>query len=326
MQFTRYATMLLRLTALIFVGVLCASAIYGVILLIVSAQARDATFVFLRLQKTYEYVPPPQDADLFDLSRSQQDQLSVWPDHNSISRWVLHCMGMRLDKPEQIMSAIVWRNFDLASYRPTYVAPDASWPTGIRPPDHKEQMLIELTRTLADQRLSLLSKVRSTYAWWQIATWISIGLGMITTILVSVSATDFGRGDGTRPQLIRVLAIIFPAMGTAAAAVIAFYSPQGEWGQASRTLASVSLLHSQIVFGVWNLQCPQAETDTDVDFKKLTAALDDWTKRYTDIQTLSNATSGGSGSQGSGGGSSPQGGSSGGNQAAPTPGSKPTPP
>jgi len=91
----------------------------------------------------------------------------------------------------------------------------------------------------SEQRVGFMPKVRLTYFYWELATLISIAIGMVTTILVSVSSTEFGRGDGADQRLIRVLAIIFPALGTATAAVISFYTPQVEWGQVSRTLASV---------------------------------------------------------------------------------------
>jgi hypothetical protein len=133
---------------------------------------------------------------------------------------------------------------------------------------------------------------------------------MITTILVSMSSTEFGRGDGRNQRLIRILAIVFPALGTAAAAVIAFYSPQAEWSQASRTLTSMTQLHGQIALGVWKLTCHQANNNDDA--KQFTNALDDWSKRYHDIQTISNAISGATGSAGeSGSGSGKQGSGSG---------------
>src|SRR5262249_19667867 len=82
----------------------------------------------------------------------------------------------------------------------------------------------------------------------------------------------------------------FPALGTAAAGIIAFYSPQADWSQASRTLASVTQLHGQMAVGVWKLKC--IKTDGDENSKAATTQLDDWSKRYIDIQTVSTATGG----------------------------------
>jgi hypothetical protein len=89
--------------------------------------------------------------------------------------------------------------------------------------------------------------------------------------------------------VIRILAIIFPALGTASAAVFAFYGPQAEWSQASRTLANVTQLHGQMALGVWKLKCIEAGHE-DNDVKLVIAALEEWSKRYLGIQTVSAAT------------------------------------
>jgi uncharacterized membrane protein YgcG len=136
------------------------------------------------------------------------------------------------------------------------------------------------------------------YFFLQFAALISIAIGMITTILVSVSSTEFGRGDGTPQRLIRVFAIIFPALGTATAAVISFYSPQAEWGQTSRTLASETQLHDQMALTVWRLACPTADTDDSA--KPLTDNLENWSKRFIEIQTIPNSSGTSGGNQGSG--------------------------
>jgi hypothetical protein len=166
----------------------------------------------------------------------------------------------------------------------------------------KATTLFGLSASLAKQRIFLRSKAQSAYLFWQISTLVTIALGMITTILVSLSSTEFGRDDGSVQRVIRFLAIVFPALGTAAAAAVAFYGPQAEWSQSSRTLASLGQLHGQMGLAVWKLECQQAPTQLDL----ISVALDDWSKRYSDIQTLasaagqSNGTGGSTGSGGSG--------------------------
>jgi hypothetical protein len=71
--------------------------------------------------------------------------------------------------------------------------------------------------------------------------------------------------------------------------VIGFYSPQAEWGQASRTLASETQLHGQMALAVWGLTCVKTDASDDSGTKALAAALESWSKRYIDIQTISNA-------------------------------------
>jgi hypothetical protein len=175
---------------------------------------------------------------------------------------------------------------------------EPKWPDGIHQLNQSEHALIRLSAELSEQRASLIPKVRSAYFFWQLVTLVSIAIGMFTTILVSVSSTEFGRGDGRSQRLIRVFAIILPALGTATAAVIGFYSPQVEWGQASRTLASDTQLHDQMALTVWKLTCPA--TDTDDSAKPLKDNLENWSKRYVEIQTIPNASGASGGTQAGG--------------------------
>jgi hypothetical protein len=71
--------------------------------------------------------------------------------------------------------------------------------------------------------------------------------------------------------------------------VIAFYSPQAEWSQASRILASTTQLHSQMGLGIWKLK--YLENEDDDNAKLFVTMLEDWSKRYIDIQTVSGVTS-----------------------------------
>jgi hypothetical protein len=177
---------------------------------------------------------------------------------------------------------------------------EPKWPDEIHRLNRSQHTLIQLSKELSEQRIGLIPKARSAHFFWEVATVISIAIGMITTILVSVSATEFGRGDGRSQRLIRMFAIIFPALGTATAAMISFYSPQTEWGQASRTLASETQLHDQMALTVWRLTCPT--TDTDDSAKPLADNLENWSKRFIDIQTIPNASGTPGGNQGQGGG------------------------
>jgi hypothetical protein len=83
-----------------------------------------------------------------------------------------------------------------------------------------EHAVLVLSETIARQRLALHTKSDDAYRFWQITSIISIVLGMLTTIIVSLSTTVFGRAEGTLSLILRVLAIVFPALGTAVAALI----------------------------------------------------------------------------------------------------------
>jgi hypothetical protein len=245
------------------------------------------------------------------------DVQTVLPDYNAVAHWVLNCLGVNPERPGLAIRLVLVPDRERRST-------SEEWPKDVRHFDSDEMLIIQLNKRLTDQRLNLVGKVRSSYFFWEIATLASIIIGMITTILVSLSSTEFGRGDGQRQRIIRVLAIIFPVLGTATAAIINFYGPQAEWGQASRTLASLTQLHGQMGLALWKL--PPCSPTGIGDKTALRSDIEDWSKRYVDIQTIASASgttpSGGGGPGGSapsGGGPGASGGPGGGQSAASVP-------
>ena len=73
----------------------------------------------------------------------------------------------------------------------------------------------------------------------------------------------------------------------------------------SRTLASETQLHDQIALTVWKLTCPMSDTDDSA--KPLKDNLENWSKRYVEIQAIPNASAPG----GNQNGASPGGGNEG---------------
>lgn len=302
--FTGYFFTLLKLTTVAIFATICASVVYVMVHLALSPAYRISTLRLFGFDNVADAVRGPKRDNL---SIEQRDLYSVLPDHVAISDWVEYCIGVGPGDSalQAIQHAFLTPSQELLTH-PLAVEP--KWPDGIHQPNRSEHNLIQLSKQLSEQRVELMPKVRSTYLFSQLATLIAIAIGMITTILVSVSATEFGRGDGPPQRLIRVLAIIFPALGTATAAVVSFYSPQAEWGQASRTLASDTQLHDEIALTVWKLTCPTPNTD-DNSAKPLTDNLESWSKRYIDIQSIPNASGAPGGNQGGSGGGIEVGGS-----------------
>lgn len=218
-------------------------------------------------------------------------QSDIYNNHNTIINWVLDCTGA---KEPDVFAAPIRNDFVLGYFFNYESSNDVNklLPQEVRIPSHIERAVLTLSKEIASQRQDAAQRADSAYSLWQLTSIITIVLGLFTTILVSLSSTEFGRGDSTIPRAIRILAIVFPALGTASAAVVAFYGPQADWAQASRTLTSLTQLHDQIATGVWNLKCMRVEGDDDE--KKIKTQLDEWSRRYIDIQTVSNATGGSS--------------------------------
>jgi hypothetical protein len=294
-SFTRYFSTLLKLTTLAAAATLCVFMVYIMMHLAVSPAYRVSTLRLFGFDNAADALRGPRRDNL---SIEERDLYSVLPDHAAISDWIQYCIGVRPGDGafQATQQAFLTPSQKLLTH-PFEAEP--KWPDGIHRIDRSEHTLVQLSTQLSEQRLRLIPKVRSAYFFWQLATLISIAIGMVTTILVSVTSTEFGRGDGPAQRLIRVFAIIFPALGTATAAVISFYSPQAEWGQAARTLASETQLHDEIALTVWKLTCPTTDTD-DSSAKPLTDNLENWSKRYIEIQTIPNSSTAPGGNQGGG--------------------------
>ena len=304
LNLTRYFRPTLQLTGLICVAIICSALVYGIFLAMTSREFLGNMVYSIGLEQLGKNIAGYTSTGSEDLQ-----QRAVEADHNSISGWVFDCVGAKgiRDFTQEIQREFAFPSTMGYEYYPGV----DKLPSNVRVPCHPERAILTLSQALSAQRITLRSAADSAYRFWEVTSVLTITLGMFTTILVSLSSTEFGRGDGPTQKLIRVLAIVFPALGTAAAAVIAFYGPQAEWGQASRTLASLTQLHGQMAIGVWELHCIKDEGDAYV--AKVTDALKDWSKRFVDIQTVSTAT-GGSSAAGSAGGA--QGGGAGGQGGA----------
>jgi hypothetical protein len=195
-----------------------------------------------------------------NVSIEERDLYSVLPDHAAISEWVEYCIGVGPGDNAvlAIQNAFLTPSQKLLTHP---FAAEPKWPDRIHRINRSEHTLVQLSKELSEQRLGLIPKVRLAYFL------LAIGNAHIDRDRNdhdNFSEHEFDRvwPRHVPPQrLIRVLAIIFPALGTATAAVISFYSPQAEWGQASRTLASEAQLHDQMALTVWRLPCPTADTD-----------------------------------------------------------------
>ncbi|MBV9859569.1 MAG: hypothetical protein JO038_05645 [Alphaproteobacteria bacterium] len=242
-------------------------------------------------QKVLDRLDLSMDDDNTEAPRPQDPHLeSVRLAHSAVFTWISGCMGFHAasEIPEDIIQTA-----SLSGEGSTASSDDVSLKQGQRDRFfHAESALIITSKAISQQRLSLRTKADLAYRFWEVTSIVSIGLGMLTTIIVSLSTTVFGRAEGPLGLTLRVLAVVFPALGTAVAATIAFYGPQAEFSQASRSLASLTQLHEQMATGVYDLKC--IESDGDEAAKDAAKHADDWAKRYVDILTVAapSATSG----------------------------------
>lgn len=211
-------------------------------------------------------------------------------DHDSIVNWTLNCLNV--DSVFQLQPKIAAQLF-APSFAPGYLPIGFGSETSYKNTRNLfpgEKSVVGLSKLLTAKRSYLDSQVENSYSRWQMWTIITVAIGMLTTIFISLSSTQFGREDGPSQKTIRTLAIVFPALGTAAAALFGFYGPQAEWGQATRSVATLSQLHTEMVMATLKIDCPTAARDTND--QALITLNEGWAKRFTDIDTIS--SSGGS--------------------------------
>jgi hypothetical protein len=217
-NFTRYFQDIIRVTGLIISGVICAT--FVVVLTIVFA------FGAIHLGKLAQTFP---DQKAVNHESGQRSRQYAETDFSSVTSWVLQCTKNRGANPSSGETAWLFK-FPEDSISVLQSAPNAG--TLFR----AEYGTLLLNQAISKQRIDLHSKAGAAYQFSQIMSAITIALGLITTVVVSVSATRFGHSI----IIIRGLAIFLPALGTAAAGVVAFYaqgpmeprSPQFIWHDA----------------------------------------------------------------------------------------------
>ena len=260
---------LLRVVSLICAGI-CGSAV----ILVVAGTAIIGGVTAYRMADSW------LDLDPFSRTYDEADQNSdMRSNRGAILNWVLACTKTQsIGELPNHVQRLYASSSSIAMLRD---GPKAL-PEGVRAPNRRELAILSISSTLGLQRTLLRDKVRIAYSWWQWTSIVTIVLGLVTTIVVSLSSTKFFAEGSFADMWIRGAAIGLPAIGTAAAAFIAFYSPQAEWSQSSRTLAGLSQLHGQIALSIWKQKC----VDDDAKVDPIDTAIDEWAKRYIDIQTV----------------------------------------
>jgi hypothetical protein len=196
---------------------------------------------------------------------------------DSVASWAMECIGTTSYEhlPLQYQELL------------SYYAPsgnDPPLPEGLHKLSNKQRSVLVLSRSISFDRESYELQQEEWYAYYRLLQMSVIIVGMLTTIAVSVSSTEFGRGDGSTPKLLRFSAIVLPILGTAVSGVVAFYGPQARWSQAGTTLASLVQLQSQMAIDVWKLGCT-GDDPNDNDHK----LISEWSRRYADILSVSAA-------------------------------------
>lgn len=133
------------------------------------------------------------------------------------------------------------------------------------------ERLGKVLNNLFFDRSDLASVIQGDFAVLQWATIIGIVIGMATTICAGLRSDEQALGSWTRT--IRILAVVFPALGTAVASVAAFYGPREELLRASQSLATLQQVHTDIQMKVTREPCPRDDLNASLRIAK---ELNEW--------------------------------------------------
>ncbi|NGM23992.1 hypothetical protein G3576_28555 [Roseomonas stagni] len=245
----------------------------------------SASVLLISMILVIYFIFPKNNQSISNLRDPAASNSKFQADHNYIAGWILECR--RFLSPED---APGWMQ---RAVHITGVAASTNQTQGITVPlIREERALINLSLTLAADRSTLLTRSIDSYNFWEKTSILGILIGFLTTVLITISSANIIPQTSRWAIAVKTSAITLPALGTAFAAIVAFYTPQAEWSQASRTLTSNSLLHSQMRQLISSQEClfddqgkPSAETAT-----ALLSGIQVWQRNYNDIQSASSSS------------------------------------
>ena len=115
--------------------------------------------------------------------------------------------------------------------------------------------------TIFYQRVDMAREIEESLTVLEIATIAGILIGLGTTIFAGLRGDDSGV-SGDWKNAVRVLAIVFPALGAAVAAVAAVYVPREQFIRTSQALTNLQQLHAEVRTQLTQVQCPLDEEKT----------------------------------------------------------------
>jgi hypothetical protein len=202
-----------------------------------------------------------------------------------VERWIGRCLAVSESRPAPA---------DLKLNAGTNLNADAKPidPSQIHPAYYR---IAAVNNALAERRVAYDIQWSDAFIRAELATWASVAIGLLTTIMVALSSTDLVDKAQKKGGWIRFSALTLPAIGTAVAAVVAFYEPSALLANRKAQAAAAEQLHIQIGQGVWKVACFKS-ADAALSLEQ-TALFDAWSQRFQELvsRTDAKANAGGSG-------------------------------
>jgi hypothetical protein len=147
--------------------------------------------------------------------------------------------------------------------------------------------IILLSDAIERARMQTAESAASNRSRMELYQWVLIGIGAITTILISIKSIlpASARGFVT----VGILAIIFSAFGTACSSIVSFYGPSEAFARSDRALGQLRQLHADLSFAVANSTdlCTPTKDEADPRAK----IIKDFSTRFGEIVTTPGTSS-----------------------------------
>lgn len=127
-------------------------------------------------------------------------------------------------------------------------------------PTAQQMQAVTLSRLIYQNRVDLAERTRTATSDAKIFQYLIIGFGLFTTIFSSLNSAKLWADDSRPTHIIRVLAIAFPALTTAIAALNTFLKPAETMIASSRSIEVLGQLHDRIAEEIWTLSCEDKAT------------------------------------------------------------------
>ncbi|BBP95789.1 hypothetical protein BSFA1_09180 [Burkholderia sp. SFA1] len=141
--------------------------------------------------------------------------------------------------------------------------------------------VLNLSNLILARRIATDRKLATAYTTAMVGAFLSIVIGLLTTVFVGLSSSEFGKKENRWGYMIRLGALILPAIGTATAAAIAFFDPNGNLARQNQLALGLQQLHYQLAATAWKIECPKtaeaALTPTD------DSRLETFNQRFQDL-------------------------------------------
>ena len=219
-----------------------------------------------------------------------QEAHAAYRDHDAILAWIEQSVGspekgqmprsvvsLLYPEPARLMTSaheVATESLSLISRSQAPVKPTVSvHPAYIR--------VGQLSSSICDRRIAIDDRLSKAYMLDEVGALTMILLGLATTVLVALSSTELGKQENRTGLTIRTGALVCPAIGTAAAAMIAFYDPSGTFARQNQVAAGLQQLHAQMSNVVWSFK-PIANPGESIP-NDMAARLDGWAQRYQEL-------------------------------------------